>query len=431
MQTVNSTQAVTAYRPLGAGEQIFWLHDQAHPVHFVLTAQIRGSFSVEQLTQALTLVQQRHPLLRVRIALDQAEQPWFVEDSACIPLRVMHRQFEQHWQQEVEQEIATSFIWSQAPLIRVVLVHASNDAELSELIVTCHHSIADGISGTYLMRDILQAITTPATFGESLPIPPALEDLVLGKAPKTIALPKPIPKLLSDSFPVVQRAKQNNHSFVSSDSLSLETTLSFISRCRQEQTSVHAAICAAFLLAVRQQNYSEQPQNIICGSPISLRPYVTSVNQEDVSFCITGGRTSHRLSPNNNLWDVARSVKHQLNQSIVPDKLFEQIFQNQEWLTTHPSPDAVFHAFEDQLGYDIAVSNLKRLTIPQKFGELELQAVYGPVVTLGIKNDCLVGVATLGERLFFTLVCSELVMSRSQSKTLLEEATHLLKQAIE
>ncbi|MEH1855194.1 MAG: hypothetical protein V7L11_26800 [Nostoc sp.] len=70
----------------------------------------------------------------------------------------------------------------------------------------------------------------------------------------------------------------------------------------------------------------------------------------------------------------------------------------------------------------IAVSNLMRLTIAQQFGELELQAIYGPVVTTGVKNDRLVGVATLGDRLFFTLVCSERVMLQSQTKTLHEEA---------
>lgn len=35
-------QSVTICRPLGAGEQSYWLHDRAHPLHFALTAQIKG-----------------------------------------------------------------------------------------------------------------------------------------------------------------------------------------------------------------------------------------------------------------------------------------------------------------------------------------------------------------------------------------------------
>ena len=431
-------QSVDIYRPLGAEEQIFWLHDQVHPLHFALTAQIKGKFTVPQLQQALHLVQQRHPLLRVRIALDESKHPWFVEHPAYIPLRVVQRQSEQHWQREVEQEIATPFVWSQAPLVRVVLVHSTNGAEVSELIVICHHSIADGISVTYLIRDILQAMptatpsvyATPTAFGQSLYVPPSLEDLIIGKAPERVSLLKPFPKFMSDSFLLEQRAEQNNRSFVSSGSLSAETTRLLIARCRQEQTSVHGAICAAFLLAVRQQNHSEQPQNINCSSPINLRPYLTSANQEDVSFCIAAERTLHLLSSDANFWEVARSVKQQLKQSMTSNKLFEKIFQLQEWLSTDLSPDDALQAFKDQLDYDIAVSNLTRLTIAQQFGELELQAVYGPVVTTGVKNDRLVGVTTLGDRLFFTLVCSEGVMLRSQTKKLHEEAIHLLNEAI-
>lgn len=431
MQYVDRTQSIAVYRPLGALERLFWLHDLAHLFHFTLTAQIRGRFGVHQLQQALILLQQRHPLLRVRIALDEAEQPWFVEDSASISLRVVQRQSEQHWQREVEREIETPFVWSQAPLVRIVLVHSDNNAQLSELIVTCHHSVADGISITYLIRDILQAIATPTTFEQSLPIPPSREDLVPGKAPQTISEPKPMPRFtrMSSSFGSVQSMRQSNRQFVSSSSLSPETTRLLLTRSRQEQTSVHGAICAAFLLAVRYQNHSEQPQNLKCLSPINLRPFLTSTNQEDVVLWISAGRTSDCLSVDANLWDVARSVKQQLNQIMTPDKLFEEISQTQEWASTHPSPDVVLQGFRDQLfDADIGVSNLRRLTIQQQFEELELQAIYGPLVSTGAKHD--VGVVTLGDRLFVMLMSEESVMSPVQSKTLHEEAIHLLNEAI-
>ncbi|MUG91885.1 hypothetical protein F7734_05125 [Scytonema sp. UIC 10036] len=143
MQSIDRTQAVAVCRPLGAQEHTFWLHDRANPFHFALTAQISGKFSVHQLQQALTLIQQRHSLLQVSIAVDEVGQPWFVEDCASIPLRVVQRQSQQQWQREVEQEMATPFVWWQAPLVRVVLVHSSNDEQLSELIVVFHHAIAD------------------------------------------------------------------------------------------------------------------------------------------------------------------------------------------------------------------------------------------------------------------------------------------------
>lgn len=422
--------SVDICRPLGAGEQSYWLRDRAHPLHFALIAQIKGQFTVYQLQQALSCVQQRHPLLRVRIVLDEAERPWFAFQPACIPLRVVQRQSENHWQREVEQEIATPFVWSQAPLVRVVLVHSSNDAELSELIVLCHHSIADGISVTNLIRDILQAIGTPTAFRQSLPVPASREDLIEGKTLKAIFLSQPIPKFKNDSFLVEQPARQNHRSFVSSGSLSPETMRSLIVCCHQEKTSVHAAICAAFLLAICHQNHSQQPQNLSCSSPINLRPYLTSVNYESFSLCVALERTSHQISSNTNLWDIARSIKYQLNQSITLENLFEQISQNQKWLSTNPNPDNALQVFKDRSNYDLTVSNLTRLTIEQQFGELELEAIYGPVVTTGVDNERLVGVVTLGERLFYTLICSEELILHSESKTLHEEAIHLLNEAV-
>lgn len=68
----------------------------------------------------------------------------------------------------------------------------------------------------------------------------------------------------------------------------------------------------------------------------------------------------HCLSSNANLWDVARSVKYQLKQSMAPGNFFEKISQNQQWMTANPEPDSALQAFKDQLNYDIAISNLAR-----------------------------------------------------------------------
>lgn len=76
------------------------------------------------------------------------------------------------------------------------------------------------------------------------------------------------------------------------------------------------------------------------------------------------------------------------------------------------------------------MSNLTHLTIEQQFGELELEAIYKPVVTTNVKKERLVGIVILGERLFYTLVYSEGVILHSESKTLHEEAIHLLNEAI-
>ncbi|MBV8886309.1 MAG: hypothetical protein JO235_20275 [Chroococcidiopsidaceae cyanobacterium CP_BM_RX_35] len=409
-------------RPLGAFEKLFWLCDQVQPMHFALTAQIQGEFSTEQLKCALMQVQQRHPLLRVRIALDETEQPWFVEQVASIPLRVLRRQSEQHWQREVETEISTPFNWNQAPLVRAVLLHS---LEISELIIVYHHSIADGTSGTYLIRDILQALAVKSTILQPLPMPLSSEDLMLGKADAALSL-CPVALQTSDFKP----PETSPRSRLLAGSLTPETTTRLIFRCRQEQTSVHAAICAAFLLAIVRQSGSKQQQTLRCLTPIDLQRHFMSASDARFSLCVTVARTEHALTPNTSVWAVAQSVKQQLNQAMEPEQVMAAIQQSQAWMSANPSSTQVWQGLIEQYSFDIMVTNLGRLALPQQFGQLQLRGIYGPSAMSGRDSGPMLGVATIGERLCFTLVYPESVLFPAAVTQLQQEAMQLLHTAI-
>lgn len=78
-------------------------------------------------------------------------------------------------------------------------------------------------------------------------------------------------------------------------------------------------------------------------------------------------------------------------------------------------------------GYDLLVSNLGRLNIPQQYGYLQLAAIYGPSATTHVESDRFVGVATLGDKMFFNLIYSESDISPAQIERLQQEAMQLLK----
>lgn len=409
-------------RPLGAAEKIFWLWDQVQPGHFALTAQIQGEFSTEQLKRALMQVQQRHPLLRVRIALDETEQPWFAEEVANIPLRILRRQSEQHWQREVETELSTPFNWSQAPLIRAVLLHS---LEISELIIVYHHPIADGTSGAYLIGDILQAIAVPSAILQPLSMPLSSEELMLGKADAALSL-RPV-ALQTSAFKPQETSPRSR---LLAGSLTPETTARLIFRCRQEQTSVHAAICAAFLLAIVRQSGSKQQQTLRCATPINLQRHFMSLTDAQLSFCVTSARTWHDLTPNTSVWAVAQSVKQQLNQAMEPEQVMTGIQQAQVWMSANPSSLQVWQGFVEQFGCDLVVTNLGRLALPQQFGQLQLRGIYGPSTMMGRDFSPVLGVITVGEQLCFTLVYPESVLSPVAVTQLQQEAMQLLHTAI-
>lgn len=423
------------YRPLGAGENILWLHDQVAPAHFAVTAQVTGELVTEQLQQALSQVQQRHPLLQVCIVPDASGKPWFVEDSARIPLRVVRRQNEQHWLFEVEQELYCPFDWNQAPLVRVVLVQSNN---ISEIILITHHLIGDGTSSAYLLRDILQAVATPANELQTLPEYPAFEDLLTN-------CEQPISNQYSSTHPAFAETKSdvsavnfpqytqaelfvNRRPRVLAWSLSSTETNALISTCRQEQTTVHGAICAAFLLAI----YSDEEKSSIlkCTSPVSIRRYLPANMAEDFGFYFALFVTSHAITDDDNFWELARSLKSQLHEQISLSSICTTISQQQALISTNPNPKLVQQVLYETYAYDILVTNLTRLNIQQQFGQLQLKAIYGPAVTTGSESDRVVGVATLGDTMFFTFTYFEPEMQPAEAVKFQQAAMQQLKKAL-
>ncbi|PMB06768.1 hypothetical protein CEN49_14595 [Fischerella thermalis CCMEE 5273] len=93
-------------RLLGASEQTLSLLAQTKPINVVLCATITGAITTKQLNAALAWVQQRHPLLKVKVVDKNSEHPRFVSEGvASIPLQVIERQGEGHWCLEVQEEL--------------------------------------------------------------------------------------------------------------------------------------------------------------------------------------------------------------------------------------------------------------------------------------------------------------------------------------
>ena len=135
---------------------MFWLLNQNSPVHFSVCAQVKGHTTIEDWRKALGSVQERHPNFTVRIALDEAATPCFqTMAEARAPLRVVANG-DLRWEPEIKRELTTPFDAKQAPLVRVVLLHQTHRAVL---ILAAHHSIVDGKSLVFAIRDTLYAIS--------------------------------------------------------------------------------------------------------------------------------------------------------------------------------------------------------------------------------------------------------------------------------
>src|ERR1700737_1018372 len=131
-------------RPLDSFEHLFWLIDQNRPVHFAVNAQVSGETSVRDWREGLARLPARPSLLSVSIEGKPDVIPWFRQvKTAPIPLRVVHGDPQSRWEAEVAEELATPFDPRHAPLLRAVLIHATDNAAFT---LVAHHAIADGLS---------------------------------------------------------------------------------------------------------------------------------------------------------------------------------------------------------------------------------------------------------------------------------------------
>jgi hypothetical protein len=113
--------------------------------------RVRGDFSDSELEKALDLIRDRHPLLLARmwpgapVASTRAERPRF-------PLRVLTGCGEADWIQRTAEELLAPFSDSVGPFARFTLLRGP---DFSDILATFDHSVADGMAGVYVLRDIL------------------------------------------------------------------------------------------------------------------------------------------------------------------------------------------------------------------------------------------------------------------------------------
>lgn len=408
-------------RFLGTFEHSFWLLDQDSPIHFVLSAKISGSFSPNQLRKSLIQAQRQHPLLRVGIAVTETGQPKFVEQIAPIRLRQVLRETDHDWQREVEIELARSFDWRAAPLVRVVLLQSET---VSELIVTCHHAIADGMSVAYLIRDIVKGLESESSGLTPLSQSQPIEHLIPVHERATVT-----PASMQREYFTTVSSRPRPQ--IRTALLSAQLTQQICDRARQERSTVHGAISAAFLLVLSRQRRSL----LKCQSPINVRSQLTPSPEEMVGLYISYGLTQHELQEDSSLWETARSVrsrtpqeplKSQLSESMLPSHLFNLIRQQQRITASLPEVQPFCQAMN--LNYELVVTNLGRLPFEQQFGSLRIEAIYGPAVLTGVGNGQIVGVATVGDQLSLT-VTSPATTTPEQATAILEDALKLLREA--
>lgn len=384
-------------RSLGTLERWFTLMDAHRTNHFSIIAQLAGRSHPSQWRSALDQLQRRHPLLRVSIHWYDDGDCEFVHCDTPIVLDIFKREPPKHWKDEAIRQLRDRFNIEEGPLIKVSVLH---DEERCDIIIVVHHAIADGLSVTRLMRDLIEAVSgsqlhelgSPAPQGEKLASCTLSEnaDCHMVKSAGSAPPPKRF-ELRSQSNPEVS---------IDNVQLSRSETCQLILKAREEKTTVHAAILAALVLAGRKLSTSWAESAVEGFTPISLRKRL--LIDADCVVALSASGTLLNPKTDSSLWELAREAKEQLR----PQETMQGIKRSLEYFelatAKNANSEGVARSASHSLGFKLMLTNLGKLSFETDTPGLTLEALWGPVINLGFEDEQTVSAATVNGTLFLT-----------------------------
>jgi len=389
---LEAASAVTdASRTLGSLEHLFWLLDQNRSFHFAVTALISGKASPDDWREALDRLQERHPILSVGIEGRPGSIPRFRQEvGASIPLRIVEGDPNADWEGEVGEELATPFDPAKAPLMRAVLIQGKRD---TAFILVAHHSIADGLSLAYAIRDTLVAVSGRQL--ESLPASLPQEEILGAYAGQEAATSAPDQQdSAAAGKPATYRPLDNARPKVNGLRLSPALTKRLRARARGEGTTVHGALSAALAIAGRRLSpaWREIPLRVI--NPINIRPLL---GVGDNCGLFVGATASVLDGKGMDFWDLAREAKTAVAAGQEPEAIVAHLSAIAGAVGNGIEVSTAAEFAASTLAHEAVLTNLGVLPFGGRFGRLKLETLWGPAVLIGMDGVQTVGVATVNE----------------------------------
>ena len=399
------------------------------PINFGLMAQFSTSPDEDELKTALLRLANIYPTYGAK----QTDS----SDSA-FPLTILDAP-DLTWKHVVVEQLGLPFDLETESPIRLVLLRT--DQGVANLIITFHHGVADGMAGVFFLQDLLTLLADVNAEIEPLAPDPNIMTIVPESVKNSFKLKiscmgmKIMMRLmwimgkLGKKWPAPDRLIDGKapwaHMQLTSRDLSIDQTLSLVSRCKAEETSVHAAISTAWLRA-RHELIPERNWKRTVSSPVNLRGFTGS--GKAFGLVMSNFVNTVDCSPSRNFWDIARDLKQQMAADIASGEMYNWLAQTLQMVTLPPNLTAfVMNVFFTQPpGYDFSLTNLGRLNLSHAEN---VNAVYGPLVNGG-EQEFTVGVSTHSNHLTMSFAYRDFVLSKEKAEKMADLAVALLGEAV-
>jgi NRPS condensation-like uncharacterized protein len=226
--------------------------------------------------------------------------------------------------------------------------------------------------------------------------------------------------------------------------LSESETTKLVKCCREKGITVNSALWTIFLVAQDRVQGSDELFRNRAGLAISTRDKLKVPVGESFGFYASSHRVLLKNYQGKSFWDAATTIHEQLKRSIdsadpfkmlsatllAPTLIDSLYFNKYDFFTNRISTKLLKKMMWDKVNYGCVITNVGRVDIPTAYGDLQLDAVYGPLVYSDV-NEKTVGVITVGKRITFWMSYNESIIDSVTATKFRDAAKELIKEAIE
>jgi hypothetical protein len=372
-------------RNLATFEHLFAAYGETGAMVFSVAARIGSVVPKADLVKALSTVQARHPLLRASIDWDEDGVHAFAGSENPIPLTVMSGQ-EIQWHHVAQDEVNRPFRAADGPLIRLV---ALSGAAETTVVLTFHHSVADGLAALFVMHEMLVALSG-GRFHDA-PSADVLDErlgMQLPRFPRNARRDDAGPLAASSDLSQDARPK----AAVKVIDLQEAFTEKLVHAAKSHGATVNSMLTAALGRAQMSLDSRWKRETLRVMSPIDFKPVLSIPDQVGVflSIAITPFEQGER-----EFWAEANRVRQQIDKFRSTEMASRIVGDLAKRFADDVSYDASRERIVRQIPYDTVMTNLGLVRLPARYGDLAVERVWAPVLR-SVPGQDVIAAATFG-----------------------------------
>jgi len=418
-------------RTLGTFERALFLSDQHAPFNVVSVLRLEYAPAPIIIQQALSILQNRHPLLRAGIRAVKFEGL----PNLLFSFKVIEEQEEINWLDIVEQEMNTR-LNLELGLFRGIYIY--NNSGHADLFFAFHHAIMDAASGMNLLDELLRICVALQT--EEAPHPPTLEVVppVEQRFPPSFKGLRGAAKMMGYAmaqmieeiqYQARLRGKRTHPVHLGGRGFPLTITLpesiidALSKRCRSEKVTMNSLLNASLLLAANRHLYVGNLLPMQTFTFADLRPYtVPPTSAEHLANYISMLRFTVDVSGEIDVWELTRNLHV---------KIYRALKQGNKFLASKMSESLIkmFVGMKSMRMGTTALNYSGAVPLETQYGEIKVKGLHGFLSSFDLGPEASSQARLFNNELWMDFMFLETDVDRETAEKIVGEVKAILERA--